>query len=87
MDEAISAFHEQINDLQLTDVKFKGPVKLNLFEKKYPPKKNHQIFGWYSLIEKDTLWLYVDVDSTFNKETSVSFSSNFFKSIEKLKKQ
>ena len=83
LSDAVFCFDTRVMELKLDSIKFVGPEKLTLFEKKYPPKKGHIIYGWKSKPKDKEIWVYVDIDTTFNKEPSLSYSTNFFEEIEK----
>lgn len=85
LSEAYGSFNYQVNDLKLDNLTFKGPVVLKKDNRNFFPRKNHILYGWYNSIKTDTIWLYVEVDTTFIKEPSVSYSNNFFEFIEKNK--
>jgi hypothetical protein len=82
LSDAYSCFDNQIEELKLNNISFEGPIKLNLFEKKYFPKKGHIIYGWKSVAKQKEIWIYVDIDTNFVKEPSLSYSNNFFEQID-----
>ncbi|HEX8577640.1 MAG TPA: hypothetical protein VF677_15240 [Flavobacterium sp.] len=82
---AYGSFDYQVDDLRLDNLAFNGPIILKKDDRNFPPRVNHTLYGWYNVIKTDTIWLYVEVDTTFTKEPSVSFSNNFFEFVEKNK--
>lgn len=80
---AYSEFNYQVNDLKLDIKKFRGPIKLKKDDRNFYPRKNHILYGWYAIEKKKTIWIYVEVDSTFKNDPSVSYSNNFFEIIVK----
>ncbi len=81
LSDALGSFTYQVNDLRLDKFKFNGPVELKKDKRNFYPRKNHILYGWKSIIKRETVWIYVEVDSTFVKEPSASFSDNFFEVI------
>jgi len=82
LSEAYREFNHQINDLSLDSEDFEGPVKLKKDDRNFYPRKNHILYGWNSIIEKKKVWIYVEVDTTFENNPSVSYSNNFFEVID-----
>ncbi|MEY4963228.1 MAG: hypothetical protein RLZZ323_547 [Bacteroidota bacterium] len=77
LSDAYAEFNYQVNDLRLDVKKFKGPVKLKKDDRNFYPRKNHVLYGWNSIMKKKTVWIYVEVDTTFEKDPSVSYSNNW----------
>ena len=78
LSDAYAEFNNQVNDLRLDFENFKGPFMLKMDDRKFKPRMNHVLYGWNNIIKKQTIWIYVEVDTTFQKKPSVSFSNNFF---------
>ncbi|MBB4802055.1 hypothetical protein HNP37_002116 [Flavobacterium nitrogenifigens] len=81
LSEAYAQFNYQVNDLKLDSNEFNGPVKLIKDSRGTYPRKNHILYGWNRVVKMKTIWIYVEVDTTFTKEPSVSYSDNFFETL------
>ncbi|MBE8726417.1 hypothetical protein [Flavobacterium hungaricum] len=77
--DADGEFNYYVNDLNLDVKDFTGPIILKKDDKNFQPRRNHILYGWKSNAKKKTAWIYVEVDTTFEKEPSVSYSDDFFK--------
>ena len=85
LSNAYSEFDYHLDDLRLDNTKFEGPIKLVKNDRNFFPRKNHVLYGWNRIVEDKTIWIYVEVDTTFAKEPSTSFSNNFFETIDEYK--
>ena len=78
LSDAYVEFNYQIDDLRLDIKNFNGSIRLVKDDRNFFQRKNHVLYGWNSKINEKKVWIYLEVDTTFIKEPSVSYSNNFF---------
>jgi len=84
LDEASEAFfdyklYERAS--MVKKVEFKGPILKNRIED-FPKDLNYKVYAWYHVHEKDTFWVYCEVDKELEREPTVHFSANYDKLLE-----